>query len=82
MEKKSFFGYTCHWLDANNFERKSAALACRRFKGTHSFDCVTKMFCNINKQYKLSVEKIIYTITDNGSNFIKAFKECGGDLSN
>lgn len=79
--KKSFFGYTCHWLDENSLERKSVALACRRFKGTHSFDRITKLIGTINKEFKIPIDKIVYTITDNGSNFLKAFKEFGVDLS-
>ena len=79
--KRSFFGYTCHWLDAQTFERKSVALACRRFPGSHSFDRVAEIILEINEQYGLPVQKILYTITDNGSNFVKAFREFGVSLS-
>lgn len=78
--KRSFLGYTCHWLDHDSLQRKSVALACRRFKGTHSFVRVGDMICHINKQYNLPVGKIVCTITDNGSNFVKAFKEFGVNL--
>lgn len=78
--RKSFFGYTCHWIDTETLIRKSAALGCRRFKGSHTFDSITDIICGINDQYKLPIEKTVYTITDNGSNFVKAFKEFGLNL--
>ena len=31
--KRSFMGVTCHWIDETTYERRSAALACKRFKG-------------------------------------------------
>ena len=30
--KRSFMGVTCHWIDETTYERRSAALACKRFK--------------------------------------------------
>jgi hypothetical protein len=36
--KRSYMGVTVHWIDTVSFDRCSAALACRRFKGKHSYD--------------------------------------------
>ncbi|CAB0037538.1 unnamed protein product [Trichogramma brassicae] len=59
-------------------ERKSAALACRRFQGTHSFDRVSEILFNINDDYDLLAnDKIIGTVTNNCSNFVKAFNTFG-----
>ena len=35
---KSFIGVTGHWVDPDNLERVSAALACRRVVGSHTFN--------------------------------------------
>jgi hypothetical protein len=31
--KRSFMGVTCHWIEEETYKRRSAALACKRFKG-------------------------------------------------
>lgn len=74
--QRSFFGYTCHWL-TGDFQRKSAALACRRFKGTHSAENIAHLFSEINESYGLNSKNIVLTVTDNGSNFVKAFRDHG-----
>ncbi|KAH6929934.1 hypothetical protein HPB50_007001 [Hyalomma asiaticum] len=35
---RSFMGVTVHWIDADSLCRKSLALACRRFPGSHTYD--------------------------------------------
>ena len=55
-------------------ERKSAALACARVKGRHTFDVVAAKICEIHAKYKIQC-KVRATVTDNGSNFVKAFRE-------
>ncbi|XP_049310625.1 uncharacterized protein LOC125778135 [Bactrocera dorsalis] len=75
---RSFFGYTCHWL-TQDFQRQSVALACRRFKGAHTADKVGQMIAELNNFFDLDNKNIVMTITDNGSNFIKAFKDHGVD---
>jgi len=72
--RRSFMGVTAHTL-TGEFKRKSFALACRFFPGTHSFDRIAAMLSNILKQYNVPLEKVICCVTDNGSNFVKAFRE-------
>lgn len=74
--KRSFFGMTVHWLDSE-LNRKSKTLACRRFAGTHNYERIAMLIEEIHKDFGLSTDKIEATVTDNGSNFVKAFKEFG-----
>ena len=72
---RSYMGVTCHWIDASTFERRSVALACRRFVGSHTCDGVAQLIYVIHNELGLTHDKIVATISDNGSNFVKAFKE-------
>ncbi|KAL4122538.1 hypothetical protein QTP88_014847 [Uroleucon formosanum] len=81
-KKRSFLGVTCHWISINNLNRISKALACRRFKGSHTYDKISDLINEINSEFNLSPTKIVATITDNGSNFVKAFKMFGVKLQN
>ena len=71
---RSFFGMTCHWIDETTLERKSAALACARVFGRHTYDVLAKKLTELHAAYKLQ-NKVRATVTDNGSNFVKAFRE-------
>lgn len=73
---RSFLGVTGHWIN-EDFERCSAALACHRFSGIHSYDRITELLEDIHLQFNLRNDKLVATITDNGSNFVKAFREFG-----
>lgn len=75
-KRRSYLGVTCHWIDTN-LGRHSATLACRRFSGTHSYDRVADLLEEIHLQYNLCSPKVVATVTDNGSNFVKAFAEYG-----
>ncbi|XP_057665903.1 uncharacterized protein LOC130899740 [Diorhabda carinulata] len=75
--RRSYLGMTVHWIDPHTFERNSFTLACRRFKGTHTFDKVAELIIDIHTEYHLRVPKITKTVTDNGSNMLKAFKIYG-----
>ncbi len=73
--RRSFLGMTVHTLTAEdgNVARKSYALACKRIKGTHSYDVVAQAMMNILESFSIQF-KVTGIVTDNGSNFCKAFK--------
>lgn len=68
MKSRSFIGLTENVLNDKDFNRISTVLACSWFPGIHSFDRIADI---------LPVSKIVYTVTDNGKNFVKGFKEFG-----
>ena len=68
-------GVTCHWIEG--FTRVSAVLGLKRFKGKHNFDRTAEALKSIFDTFELANEKIVAVVTDNGSNFVKAFKEFG-----
>lgn len=74
--QRSFIGVTCHWIDDKTFERRSAALACQRLKGSHTFEVLAGAIDDVHCQYGIRA-KIVRTTTDSGSNFIKAFTVYG-----
>jgi hypothetical protein len=55
-------------------------LSCRRFNGKHSYDRVAEILHDILNEFSLQREQIVSTITDNGTNFVKAFQEFGYDM--
>jgi hypothetical protein len=71
---KSFMGETIHWIDAGTLKRQKAAIACKRFRGRHTYNTVATELEDIFSRYGLN-NKVTACVTDNGSNFVKAFKE-------
>lgn len=53
-------------------KRCKAAIACVRIKGRHTYDVLACKIEQIHASYSLT-GKVCATITDNGSNFVKAF---------
>ena len=70
---KSFMGMTAHWIDPSTLQRKKAGLACKRVMGRHTYDVIAAEIEQIHTSYGLS-GKVTATVTDNGSNFVKAFQ--------
>uniref|UniRef100_A0A8C6M409 BED-type domain-containing protein n=1 Tax=Nothobranchius furzeri TaxID=105023 RepID=A0A8C6M409_NOTFU len=71
---RSYMGVTLHWISRTTLERHKVALACRRIRGRHTYDVIGTEIENIHSSYGL-LNKVVATVTDNGSNFVKAFQE-------
>lgn len=64
---------TAHWLCTDTYKRKSVALACKRVIGSQTAEVIAKCVNDVINEYELN-GKISKIITDNGANYIKAFK--------
>ncbi|XP_061467412.1 uncharacterized protein LOC133377403 [Rhineura floridana] len=71
--KKSYFGVTAHWINPTTLKREVGALACKHLKGRHTYDVLSKALHDVHVQYRIH-NKVMCTTTDNGSNFVKAFR--------
>ncbi|XP_029945276.1 uncharacterized protein zbedx [Salarias fasciatus] len=75
---RSFFGMTCHWIDQDSLERKSAALGFSRLQGRLTYDTIASRIHDIHVAYNIE-SKVQTTVTDNGSPFTSVFKEFVAD---
>lgn len=71
--KKSYLGITGHWINLTTLARESATLACKRLKGKHTYALLAQTMYDVYLSFKIQ-NKVVCTTTDNGSNFVKAFR--------
>ncbi|KAG8238515.1 hypothetical protein J437_LFUL016181 [Ladona fulva] len=69
---KSFMGITVHWIDKKTRARRSAMLTVERIVGRHTFDVLAATIDRVIREYAIQ-NKVVACVTDNGSNFVKAF---------
>lgn len=72
--QQSFLSMMCHWVDSNDLQRKSVALACSRIQGRLTYDTVAAKIQEIHVAYSLE-NKVQALVTDSGSSFVQAFHE-------
>lgn len=77
---RSFFGMTCHWIDTDSLERKSAALGFTRLQGRITHDTIAGRIHDVHVAYNIE-SKVQTTVTDNGSPFVSVFKEFALDTT-
>ena len=69
---KNYLGMTVHWINEKSLKREKAGIACIRIFGRHTYDILAAKIEEVHRSFGLH-GKISATVTDNGSNFIKAF---------
>ncbi|GAA6093660.1 uncharacterized protein LOC119262030 [Tachysurus ichikawai] len=73
---RGFIGVTAHWFNPQTMQRSCAALACKQLEGSHTFSALAGALNDIHTEFNIR-EKIVRSTTDNGSNFLKAFRVYG-----
>ncbi|KAJ3601306.1 hypothetical protein NHX12_032278 [Muraenolepis orangiensis] len=53
---RSYFGMTCHWIDAATLQRKSAALGFARLQGPHTCDAISGRIQDIHAAYNIQTK--------------------------
>uniref|UniRef100_A0A1A7XMV4 BED-type domain-containing protein n=1 Tax=Iconisemion striatum TaxID=60296 RepID=A0A1A7XMV4_9TELE len=75
---RSFFGMTCHWIDMESLERKSAALGFTRLQSRMTYETIAGQIHSTHMAYNIE-SKVQTTVTDNGSPFVGVFSEFAVD---
>ena len=73
--KRDYLGVTAHTLDSF-LKRHSFAIACRRLEGRHTYDVLAAALEAIHTEFNIQY-KTTGTVTDNATNFCKAFNVFG-----
>lgn len=72
--------YNIFQIDETTLTRFSCVFACRRFRCSHTYDKIAELLHEIICEFSIEREQLISTVTDNGSNFVKAFKDFGCEI--
>lgn len=70
-QMRSYIGITAHFI--LNWTLKSAALACKRFRGSHTGINIYNQYLDVIDTYEVG-EHITHITTDSASNMLKAFQ--------
>lgn len=81
-EKRGIFmgDNSCPHSINDDLRRKSMPLACRILTRPHTYERIAHLLQSIHADCRLDYDKILATIMDNGSNFVKAVKQFGVEL--
>lgn len=71
---KSYLGMTVHYINTSNLTRESFMLGCKRIKYSHTFSEIANDIYKMHNELGIDHSKVTHTITDNASNFGKAFR--------
>ena len=64
---------TVYWINPDTLNREQKMLACKHLFGKHTYDNLAKAIQGVDMTFGVA-DNVVGTITDNGNNFVKAFK--------
>ena len=70
---RGYFGMMVRWIDPATLQSCKAAISCTRLIGRNMYDALASKIESVHHQFELC-GKVTAIITDNRSNFVKAFK--------
>ncbi len=70
---RSFIGMTVHWIDPASLKREKAVLGIKEIKVQQIGSYLAKAMMDLHQEFSLT-SKVVSTTTDNGSNYVAAFK--------
>lgn len=73
---ESYMGVLAKYLKPHSSEIGLALLSLRKLEGSHTADNIHNQLQSILLDWGINDDKIMYYVTDNGSNIVSALKEC------
>lgn len=70
---RSFLGMTIHWIDSVTLKREKAVLGIKEICVRQTADYLAKALLDLHQEFGLT-GKVVSTTTDNGANYVAAFK--------
>jgi len=70
---RSFLGMTVHWISSDNLKREKAVLGIKEITVRQTADYLAKALLDLHQEFGLT-GKVLSTTTDNGANYVAAFK--------
>ena len=76
---RSFLGMTVHWINGVSLQREKAVLGIKEIKVRQTADYLAQALLDLHQEFGLSRGKVVSTTTDNGANYVAAFKKLYAD---
>jgi len=70
---RSFLGVTVHWINSDSLKREKAVLGIKEIFVSQTAGYIAKALMDLHQEFGLT-SKVVSTTTDNGANYVAAFK--------
>ena len=71
--RRSYIEVTVHWIDPETLKRIWAAMACRRLRGSHTFDVLDAVLEDVNEKYGFSQKRHSTHLHRKFANYLKKY---------
>lgn len=80
LASQTVHGSHGHYVGTATLERKGFGIACRQFRYEHTAESIAEMLVDVYSEFNI-MDIVKDCITDNASNFAKAFSICGREAA-